>query len=71
MTKTMCLAVDISATDRLPSEDERTNFLLMIYRVLAEFISIRLRSTNEELIKAKRKIESLTSRAPKIEKRIY
>ena len=71
MTKTMCLAVDISATDRLPSEDERTSFLLMIYRVLAEFISIRLRSTTEELIKAKRKIEGLTSRAPKIEKRIY
>lgn len=56
---TSCLAVNTSATDRLCSEDERSYFLLVLYRVIAEFISIRLRSTTSELIKAKRAITHL------------
>ena len=58
MTKASCLAVDTSATDRLPTEDERASFLLLLYRVISEFISIRLRTTTDELIKEKRKLKS-------------
>ena len=58
-TKCSCLAVDTSATDRLSSADDRAGFLLILYKVLTEFISIRLRSTTEELIKAKKKIAQL------------
>ena len=58
--KTVCLAVDTSATDRLGSEDERAGFLLILYRVITEFISIRLRTTTDELVKAKKKIKKLS-----------
>ena len=63
MTKASCLAVDTSATDRLSTEDERAGFLLLLYRVIAEFISLRLRTTTDELIKAKQKLKSLTTMA--------
>ena len=58
--KTVCLAVDTSATDRLGSKDERASFLLILYQVITEFISIRLRATTDELVKAKKKIKKLT-----------
>jgi hypothetical protein len=60
--KTMCLAVDTSAKKRLSlssSADEKLDFLLLLYRIFAEFMSIRLRSTNEELIMAKKKVRRL------------
>lgn len=59
-TRCTCLAVDTSATDRLPLNDDRTQFLFALYKVFAEYISIRLRSTTEELIKAKKEIEKLS-----------
>ena len=55
--KTVCLAVDTSAKKRLSSDDdkdERLDFLLLLYRIFAEYITTRLRLTNEELIKAKK-----------------
>jgi CRP/FNR family cyclic AMP-dependent transcriptional regulator len=55
--KTICLAVDTSARNRISSSDdrdERLDFLLLLYRIFAEYISARLRLTNEELIKAKK-----------------
>jgi CRP/FNR family transcriptional regulator, cyclic AMP receptor protein len=55
-----CLAADTSAVDRLSSEDDRANFLLLLYRMFAEYIAIRLRLTNEELIKSKQKVVKLT-----------
>ena len=58
--KTVCLAVDTSATDRLGSKDERASFLLILYQVITEFISIRLRTTTDELVKAKKKIKKLS-----------
>jgi signal-transduction protein with cAMP-binding, CBS, and nucleotidyltransferase domain len=58
--KTICLAVDISATDRLIASDEKANFLLMLYRMFVEFISIRLRCTNEELIKYKKEVQKVS-----------
>ena len=60
--KTVCLAVDTSAKKRLAisnSSDEKLDFLLLLYRIFAEFMSIRLRATNEELIMAKKKVKRL------------
>ena len=59
--KVVCLAVDTTARDRLSSDDERDerlDFLLLLYRIFAEYMSIRLRLTNEELIKAKKKVRA-------------
>jgi CRP-like cAMP-binding protein len=61
--KTICLAVDTSAKDRLSSEvsvDEKLDFLLLLYRIFAEYMSIRLRLTNDELIKAKKTVAAIT-----------
>lgn len=58
--KTVCLAVDTSATDRLTSKDERANFLLMLYRIIVEFISLRLRITNEQLVVCKKEVQRLS-----------
>jgi CRP-like cAMP-binding protein len=55
--QTVCLAVDTSAKERLASsdqKDERLDFLLLLYRIFAEYMTARLRLTNEELVKAKR-----------------
>ncbi len=60
--KTICLAVDTSATNRLSSHDERANFLFLLYRMFSEYITIRLRLANEELVKAKQEIERLTEK---------
>jgi hypothetical protein len=60
--QTVCLAVDTSAKERLAGEgtrDEKLDFLLLLYRIFAEYMSIRLRLTNDELIKAKKKVEQL------------
>lgn len=61
--KTVCLAVDTSAKERLTGESssrsEALDFLLLLYRIFAEYMSIRLRLTNDELIKAKKKVEQL------------
>ena len=60
--KTMCLAVDTSAKRRISAgstQDEKMDFLLLLYRIFAEFMSIRLRATNEELIAAKKKVRRL------------
>jgi CRP-like cAMP-binding protein len=63
--KTICLAVDTSAKDRLSTEDsidERLDFLLLLYRIFAEYMSIRLRLTNDELIKAKKRLATVTKK---------
>lgn len=60
--KTVCLAVDTSAGKRISSseqKDERLDFLLLLYRIFAEYMSNRLRLTNEELIRAKKEIRRL------------
>lgn len=61
--RVICLAVDTSATDRLESRDERAAFLLLLYRMFSEYIVIRLRTTNEELVLAKRELERLRKAA--------
>lgn len=58
--RTICLAVDTSAKKRLsPTDhkDERLDFLLLLYRIFAEYMTVRLRLTNEELIKVKKEIK--------------
>jgi CRP-like cAMP-binding protein len=60
--KTVCLAVDTSAGNRLSTsdqKDQRLDFLLLLYRIFAEYMSNRLRLTNEELIRAKKEIRRL------------
>ena len=56
--ETLCLGVDTSAKGRLnmasaEERDARLDFLLLLYRIFSEYMSIRLRATNDELIRAK------------------
>jgi CRP-like cAMP-binding protein len=63
--KTACLAVNTTAKNRLstnPTEEDKLDFLLLLYRVFAEYMSIRLRAANNELVAAKKKIKHLFSR---------
>lgn len=53
---TFCLAVDTGAKERLDSQEEIDKFLLLLYRVFAEFVSVRLRLTSEELVKTKKEV---------------
>jgi CRP-like cAMP-binding protein len=60
--RTICLGVDTSAKGRLATasveeRDARLDFLLLLYRIFAEYMSIRLRATNDELVKAKMDLE--------------
>lgn len=62
---TVCLAVDMSAGNRLNPTDEkdaRLEFLLLLYRIFAEYITVRLRLTNEELVKAKREAKNMIAK---------
>jgi len=54
-----CLAVNTGGTARLSSAGEAANFLLMLYRVTSEYVSLRLRLTTEELVKTKNQLERL------------
>ena len=56
---TTCLAVNTTGTSRLNSAGEAGNFLLMLYQVTAEYVSTRLRLTNEELVKTRDQVELL------------
>lgn len=56
---TVCLAVNTTGTSRLSSAGETGNFLLMLYQVISEYVSMRLRLTNEELVKCKNQVELL------------
>jgi CRP-like cAMP-binding protein len=57
--RTICLAVNTSAKDRLTTDsdrDETLDFLLLLYRIFVEYLSLRLRVTNEELVSAKKRL---------------
>ena len=63
--KTTCLAVNTTAKNRFSTckpEEDKLDFLLLLYRVFAEYISIRLRAADDELIAAKKKIKHLISK---------
>ena len=53
VAKTVCLAFDPYAEDSLASKDEKTRFLLLLYKIFAEFLSTRLRLTNDELMRVR------------------
>lgn len=61
--RTSCLMMDASFIDRLP-ENEKEVCLYILYRVFSDILSSRLRSTTEELIKAKAEIERIINAAP-------
>ena len=56
--KTVCLATDASYIDRLASED-KLSFCYILFRVFAEILANRLRTTSEELVKTKEEIARL------------
>lgn len=61
-TPATCLAINTSGKKGFgvsDSGDRDVEFLLVLYRIFSEYVSIRLRITNEELIQAKKEIEEL------------
>lgn len=58
LEKTICLATDISFMDRLTGED-RLAFTAILYQLLAELLAVRLRTTSEELVRAREEIAAL------------
>lgn len=65
--ETVCLAVDTSAGNRLSTSEEkdaRLDFLLLLYRIFAEYMTARLRLTNEELVRAKRDAKRAPTPSP-------
>ncbi len=63
--RTVCLAVNTAARERLVGEgsgEERLDFLLLLHRIFAEYLAMRLRVANEELAAAKKRIRELHAR---------
>jgi hypothetical protein len=48
--------VDTTGAGGTGLEDERAEFLFLLYRMFAEYTVVRLRLTNEELIAAKKRL---------------
>lgn len=60
--KVVAMAVDTSAKSRMATsdgKDERLDFLLLLYRIFAEYMTLRLRLTNDELVKSKKEVRTL------------
>ncbi|MBT3312076.1 MAG: cyclic nucleotide-binding domain-containing protein [Desulfobacterales bacterium] len=69
--KTVCLAVDTSSKGvDSDSMDEKLDFLLLLYKIFAEYMSLRLRITNDEIIKEKKKTRDLRKIIKDIGKKI-
>lgn len=62
--KTICLSVDTASKERLDSDLDAANLLNMLYRVASEYVSLRLRLTNEKLIQAEKEIARLRNESP-------
>ncbi len=56
-SKTMCLAFDPYAKDAVSTQDEHVNFLLLLYKIFAEYLATRLRLTNDELSRVKKSLK--------------
>ncbi len=59
--ETTCLAVDTSAASCRLTTDERSAVLLLLYRIFTEFLAIRLRVVNEELVETKKELKKVRS----------
>ncbi|QTA90471.1 cyclic nucleotide-binding domain-containing protein [Desulfonema magnum] len=57
--KVVCLAVNPPSFANRLTSDEITDVLLLLYRIFMEFIAIRLRLINDELVKTKKEAERL------------
>lgn len=57
-TQTVCLAIDGSFLDRVNPEDQHAVYSVF-YRLLAEILSERLRTTSNELVQVKEELEQL------------
>lgn len=61
--RTTCLAVNTTAGEQLKEDgsdsDARLDFLLILHRIFAEYMSVRLRATTEELIKTKQDLQRI------------
>jgi CRP-like cAMP-binding protein len=55
---TVCLAVNLGAKNRLDPNDAN-RLLMLLYKMVSEFISVRLRLSNDNLIMAKEEIHRL------------
>jgi CRP/FNR family transcriptional regulator, cyclic AMP receptor protein len=63
---TVCLAVDTAAHERMDDAGEKAeklDFILLLYRIFAEYMTQRLRLTNDELIKSKLALAELKGNA--------
>ena len=58
--ETVCLATDSSYVDKLSGNDKLA-FCYLLYRLFAEILANRLRSTSEELSKLKEEVRRLQS----------
>jgi len=66
--KTICLAVNTTAQQRLMAhgkgeKEDAVDFVLLLYKIFAEYMSARLRLTNDELIREKKKVRQLKEKA--------
>ncbi|MFO7963698.1 MAG: cyclic nucleotide-binding domain-containing protein [Desulfobacterales bacterium] len=55
--KTICLAVNLDAEDRLGSESEKVLLQEMLFTIITKNLSLRLRSVNEKFIEIKDNLE--------------
>jgi CRP-like cAMP-binding protein len=63
--KTICLAVNTTAKNRLSTrstDEDKLDFLLLLYRVFAGYMAMRLRAANDELVATRKKIKHLISK---------
>lgn len=61
--ETVCLVVDTCAFANSLTCDDDADALLLLYRIFMEYIAIRLRLVNDELVSTKKEIERLTQEA--------
>ncbi len=59
---TSCLSVDTASKQRLASDLDAANLLNLLYKVASEYVSLRLRLTNENLTAAQKVIKRLKRR---------
>lgn len=58
--RSICLGVYTHISGKKPNCDGEADILVLLYRIFMEYIAIRLRLTNDELVKVKKEIERLT-----------
>jgi CRP-like cAMP-binding protein len=58
--KTVCLGVYTHTSANRLTSDGEADVLVLLYRIFMEYIAIRLRLTNDELVRVKKEIERLT-----------